>query len=288
MIFGLQVWAAPSRYRCEFRNSNIDGCFHRDGAHRTLSSGPDDHIASVDPGYVQHDPVLVAIIDHARGLRRPCACTPIPNAPMLRHNASRRLISARSWSVQSLPGDGANPAIRPKLRLEIAGSNQRLRRPTWVGGSHIFARHALHKPSRYATIGRHGGKPMTILRFTRRDFFAALDSAAAFPMIVGLMLLASSFGPSHAEAHDIYTTLKDSHGASCCNGGDCRPAQYRTTTAGIEMRVGGHWIFIPDSKVQYRTLEGDTGETAGGHWCGVLDFGVTYCAILPPTLLLLG
>ena len=33
--------------------------------------------------------------------------------------------------------------------------------------------------SPYATIGRHGGKPMTILRATRREFAAPLGGAAA-------------------------------------------------------------------------------------------------------------
>lgn len=123
---------------------------------------------------------------------------------------------------------------------------------------------------------------MTILRETRRTFVAMLGSAAAYAMIVGLTLLASSIWPSRPEAHDLYTMLTDSNGASCCNGRDCRPARYKTTAAGVEMLVDGHWILIPNGKIQYRTLEGDTGETAGGHWCGVLDFEVTYCAILPP------
>jgi hypothetical protein len=126
------------------------------------------------------------------------------------------------------------------------------------------------------------GKPMTILRVTRRTFVAVLGSAAAYALIVGLTLLASSMWLSHPEAHDLYTMLTDGNGASCCNGSDCRPARYRTTAAGVEMLVNGHWILVPNGKIQYRTLEGDTGETAGGHWCGVLDFEVTYCAILPP------
>jgi len=134
----------------------------------------------------------------------------------------------------------------------------------------------------HGILSRHGGKPMTILRVTRRVFISTLGGAAAYPMIVGLTLLASSMWPSYPEAHDLYTRLTDSNGASCCNGHDCRPARYRTTAAGVEMLVDGHWILIPNGKIQYRTLEGDTGETAGGHWCGVLDFEVTYCAILPP------
>jgi putative ABC transport system substrate-binding protein len=41
----------------------------------------------------------------------------------------------------------------------------------------------LHKPTPYATIGRHGGKPMTILGVTRREFVAALGGAAAWPLV---------------------------------------------------------------------------------------------------------
>ena len=123
---------------------------------------------------------------------------------------------------------------------------------------------------------------MTILRVTRRKFIAALGSAAAYPIIAALILPASAIWPSPADAHDIYMSLRDSNGASCCSGRDCHPAHYRTTSAGVEMLVGGHWLLVPNETIQYRTLEGDTGETAGGHWCGVLDFAVTYCAILPP------
>ena len=90
---------------------------------------------------------------------------------------------------------------------------------------------------------------MTILRETRRTFVAMLGSAAAYAMIVGLTLLASSIWPSRPEAHDLYTMLTDSNGASCCNGRDCRPARYKTTAAGVEMLVDGHWILIPNGKI---------------------------------------
>ena len=118
-----------------------------------------------------------------------------------------------------------------------------------------------------------------------RTFIAPLGGAAAWLVILGPMLLAGSIWPSTVEAHDIYTTLQDTNGASCCSEHDCRPAQYRTTSAGVEMLVGGQWILIPNSKIQYRTLEGDDGKTNGGHWCGVRlehDIFVTFCAVLPP------
>jgi putative tryptophan/tyrosine transport system substrate-binding protein len=37
--------------------------------------------------------------------------------------------------------------------------------------------------SSYATIGRHGGKPMRVLRVTRREFVVALGGAAAWPLV---------------------------------------------------------------------------------------------------------
>jgi hypothetical protein len=97
-----------------------------------------------------------------------------------------------------------------------------------------------------------------------------------------LIVLVSWF--SQADAHDIYMTLKNRAGMSCCNDRECRPAVYRFTPAGVQMLVDGEWIVVPPETIQYRTLEGDGGETAGGHWCGLTNYGVvTYCAILPPS-----
>ena len=97
------------------------------------------------------------------------------------------------------------------------------------------------------------------------------------------------FGPS-ADAHDVYSHLKDRLGNSCCDDTDCRPAPYRVMTKGVQMYVEGKWIAVPNDTIQYRALPGDTGETVGGHWCGVLRNKsggrgeyVTLCAILPPT-----
>ena len=117
-----------------------------------------------------------------------------------------------------------------------------------------------------------------------RAFIAALGGAASSPIIFASTLLCiAAIWPSRVEAHDIYVTLKDSYGRTCCSGRDCRPAHYRAMATGIEMLVDGQWIVVPDETIQYRSLEGDTGETAGGHWCGLLDQAVTYCAILPPS-----
>src|SRR5262245_47320191 len=99
-------------------------------------------------------------------------------------------------------------------------------------------------------------------------------------LALGGILLTTISWPS--RAHDIYMSLVDSTGASCCHERDCRPARYRTTAAGVEMLVGGTWIGVPNDTIQYRALDGDTGETAGGHWCGKLEYGITYCAVLPP------
>jgi hypothetical protein len=128
---------------------------------------------------------------------------------------------------------------------------------------------------------------MTILRVTRREFLAALGSAAAYPIIAAAILTVSAIWPSPAEAHDIYTSLTEGSGASCCSGKDCRSAHYRITTAGVEMLVGGDWILIPDSKIQYRTLEGDKGETAGGALVWRARFRCDLLRDPPPARLLL-
>ena len=92
-----------------------------------------------------------------------------------------------------------------------------------------------------------------------------------------------------ADAHDIYSPLRDRVGNSCCHEGDCRPAPYRVTPTGVQMFVEGEWIAVPDFTIQYRALLGDTGETDGGHWCGRAQNGqgqrmdyATHCAVLPP------
>jgi hypothetical protein len=119
----------------------------------------------------------------------------------------------------------------------------------------------------------------------RRQFIAALGGAMASPMLVAFMLL----WPSNGFTHDIYGTLTNRQGISCCGGHDCRPAHYRITANGVEMLVEGRWIVVPDETVNYRTLSGDTGETGGGHWCGVTGGlgSLTFCAIPPPSSALL-
>jgi len=101
-----------------------------------------------------------------------------------------------------------------------------------------------------------------------------------------LGVLALSLGP--IPAHDIYSHLRDSMGASCCNDADCRPANYRLRSTGVEMLVDGLWIAVPADRIQYRALPGDTGKTDGGHWCGITLnhrdglHHTTRCVILPP------
>lgn len=104
------------------------------------------------------------------------------------------------------------------------------------------------------------------------------------PLSFWIALLA--FWPRPIEAHDIYTHLKSRSGKSCCDNSDCRPAQYRVTSSGVEMLIGENWVRVPGGMVEYRALEGDTGETNGGHWCGERYEGgfITYCAFLPPNL----
>ena len=106
---------------------------------------------------------------------------------------------------------------------------------------------------------------------------------AAVCVFACLALVASL--PASALAHDIYGTLKDKAGRSCCNDTDCRPAAYRVIPTGVQMLVDGRWFDVPESTIQYRVLPGDNGETGGAHWCGGLDpdgWVRTHCAVLPP------
>ena len=78
-----------------------------------------------------------------------------------------------------------------------------------------------------------------------------------------LVLLALCIGPQPSAAHDIYSHLVDSEGASCCNEIDCAPAPFQVTPIGIQMLVHGRWIAVPNNKIQYRLLPGDMGVTSG-------------------------
>ena len=67
----------------------------------------------------------------------------------------------------------------------------------------------------------------------------------------------------------------------CCDGRDCRPAQFKVTPTGVQFLINARWISPPPGRIiQTRTPDG------GGHWCGIAFEGVrphTYCAIIPPT-----
>jgi hypothetical protein len=131
------------------------------------------------------------------------------------------------------------------------------------------------------------------LAWVTLDNIPELGQMRRWPLNCALVsLLITTTWSVPAEAHDIYTTLTDTNGESCCHDRDCRPAHYRKTAAGVEMLVGAEWIVVPDETIQYRNLAGDRGETAGGHWCGrargELGPALTFCAILPATSSSLG
>ncbi len=65
------------------------------------------------------------------------------------------------------------------------------------------------------------------------------------------VLLFVGFEPTTA-AHDIYSPLKDKAGRNCCDDGDCRPAPYRMTPAGVQMFVEGAWVAVPDAAISQR------------------------------------
>src|SRR5437868_2466829 len=88
------------------------------------------------------------------------------------------------------------------------------------------------------------------------------------------------------EAHDIYHSLQSPEGKRCCDETDCRPANYKITSSGVQMDVDDLWLPIPHNRIQFTLLAGDPGHTRGAHWCGwvVPDEGLhTHCAILPPS-----
>ena len=62
-------------------------------------------------------------------------------------------------------------------------------------------------------------------------------------------LIAITPGPS--GAHDIYGSLKNRRGGSCCNGSDCRPVPYRIVGGSVQMLVDGTW-FVTTSRGRFR------------------------------------
>jgi hypothetical protein len=56
--------------------------------------------------------------------------------------------------------------------------------------------------------------------------------------------------PVPVFAHDIYSHLTSKSGRRCCDGSDCRPAQYRINTSGIEMLIQDQWVHIPYGTIQ--------------------------------------
>jgi hypothetical protein len=113
-----------------------------------------------------------------------------------------------------------------------------------------------------------------------------MKARAHFILVAVCALSQGIVGGEGARAHDIYAHLTNKSGRSCCDGTDCRPAEYRVSSLGVEMFVNGTWIWVPRGAVEYRSIAGDPGTTAGGHWCGEpYESGfITYCAFLPPSV----
>jgi hypothetical protein len=74
--------------------------------------------------------------------------------------------------------------------------------------------------------------------------------------IGALCVLLVPLSAAQPQAHDIYVHLENESGFRCCNDQDCRPARYRSTSAGVEMFVYGKWVPVAPYDVQYRTVWG--------------------------------
>ena len=105
--------------------------------------------------------------------------------------------------------------------------------------------------------------------------------------LLAYSLLARSSEPDHEAGHErfhdqFYKRLRiPGTVVPCCNDNDCRPTEFRVTSAGVVFFVRGRWIKPPPERVIQRTTP-----DGGGHWCGVAFKGGlahTYCAIIPPT-----
>src|SRR5438128_11307272 len=68
---------------------------------------------------------------------------------------------------------------------------------------------------------------------------------------------------SRVEAHDIYHSLRSPEGKRCCDETDCRPANYKVTSSGVQMNVDDLWLPIPYDRIQFTLLPDDTGRTRG-------------------------
>ena len=98
--------------------------------------------------------------------------------------------------------------------------------------------------------------------------------------LAGTGLCIAAAGAHESHTGQDYSKYRQSNGASCCNGEDCRPAKYEYRRDGtLVMYPEGREVSIPGDRVN--SMPSDDGMA---HWCGVLHRNgeiTTFCAILP-------
>ncbi|MFO1148895.1 MAG: hypothetical protein U1E62_11025 [Alsobacter sp.] len=117
------------------------------------------------------------------------------------------------------------------------------------------------------------------------------------PLLATLALTSVPNAP--ADAHDIYTRLRDRSGYQCCGGDDCEAigSDFRVRPDGsvvMHSRRQGTWIAVAPDKITWLVVPG--GEASEAHWCGrprgAAEAGLgadqpddgfwTYCAFVAP------
>ncbi len=104
------------------------------------------------------------------------------------------------------------------------------------------------------------------------------------PILLATALMATVL-PGLASAHQSasgqdYSRFRQSNGASCCDGRDCRPVSH-------QLRPDGSVVMFPDGRavvVERDRLNPRSSDDGQAHWCGIVVPGgsaLTFCAILP-------
>lgn len=71
-----------------------------------------------------------------------------------------------------------------------------------------------------------------------------------------------------AQAHDIYSGVRNHAGTLCCGGEDCRAVSFRVVQGGYQLFDDTGWaVVLPQERVTPALVPGSPPE-AEAHWCG--------------------